>query len=142
MGSVALNKPIVGMAADSATGGYWLVAADGGIFSFGGAPFDGSTGSIVLNRPIVGMEANETGTGYRFVASDGGIFDFGSSGFFGSSLPSVATQPETAPTPTSTTHHQHHQHHAATDDDTLRRHGTSVERHAHGEPHVWLCNGL
>ncbi len=46
-----------GMAADPATGGYWLVAADGGIFSFGDAPFYGSTGNIVLNRPIVGMTA-------------------------------------------------------------------------------------
>ena len=34
---------------------YWLVATDGGIFSFGGAPFYGSTGSIALNKPIVGM---------------------------------------------------------------------------------------
>ena len=39
------------------TGGYWEVAADGGIFSFG-APFYGSTGSLHLNAPIVGMEAN------------------------------------------------------------------------------------
>jgi hypothetical protein len=29
------------MAADLATGGYWLVASDGGIFSFG-APYLGS----------------------------------------------------------------------------------------------------
>ena len=64
------------MAADNATGGYWLVAADGGIFSYG-APFEGSTGSMVLNKPIVGMEAASDGSGYRFVASDGGLFSFG-----------------------------------------------------------------
>jgi hypothetical protein len=29
------------MAADPATGGYWLVAADGGIFSFGDASYYG-----------------------------------------------------------------------------------------------------
>jgi hypothetical protein len=41
---------------DSAGGnGYWLVAADGGIFTFGDAQFFGSTGAIRLNRPIVGM---------------------------------------------------------------------------------------
>jgi hypothetical protein len=51
---MTLNKPIVGMAADPATGGYWLVASDGGIFSFN-APFEGSTGAISLNKPIVGM---------------------------------------------------------------------------------------
>jgi hypothetical protein len=36
-------------------GGYWLVASDGGIFAFGDAAFEGSTGNITLNRPIVGM---------------------------------------------------------------------------------------
>ena len=35
--------------------GYWLVASDGGIFSFGDAAFHGSTGAIALNQPIVGM---------------------------------------------------------------------------------------
>jgi hypothetical protein len=33
---------------------YWLVASDGGIFSFG-TTFHGSTGGIVLDAPIVGM---------------------------------------------------------------------------------------
>ena len=54
MTGVPLNRPIVGMTVDPATGGYWLVASDGGIFSFD-APFEGSTGAIHLNRPIVGM---------------------------------------------------------------------------------------
>jgi hypothetical protein len=35
--------------------GYWLVASDGGIFSFGDAVFYGSTGGITLAQPIVGM---------------------------------------------------------------------------------------
>ena len=39
-----LNQPIVGMAATVDGGGYWLVASDGGMFSFGDAAFDGSTG--------------------------------------------------------------------------------------------------
>ena len=54
-----LNKPVVGMAAP-VTGGYYLVASDGGIFTYpttGGPPFYGSTGSIKLNKPIVGMTA-------------------------------------------------------------------------------------
>jgi hypothetical protein len=38
--------------------GYWLVAADGGIFAFGDAGFFGSTGSLILNKPIVGMASN------------------------------------------------------------------------------------
>jgi photosystem II stability/assembly factor-like uncharacterized protein/ribosomal protein L24E len=64
--------------------GYWLVASDGGIFSFGDAAFQGSTGSLRLNRPIVGMAATPSGTGYWLVASDGGIFSFGDAAFLGS----------------------------------------------------------
>jgi hypothetical protein len=45
------------MAATPDGAGYWLVASDGGIFSFGDAPFFGSTGAISLNQPIVGMSA-------------------------------------------------------------------------------------
>jgi hypothetical protein len=43
------------MAATPDGNGYWLVASDGGIFSFGDARFHGSTGGIHLNQPIVGM---------------------------------------------------------------------------------------
>jgi len=57
MGATRLNRPIVGMATTQDAGGYWLVAADGGIFSFGDANFYGSTGNIRLNQPIVGMSA-------------------------------------------------------------------------------------
>jgi subtilisin family serine protease len=64
--------------------GYWLVASDGGIFSYGNATFLGSTGGIPLNKPIVGLAATPTGKGYWLVASDGGIFAFGDAGFFGS----------------------------------------------------------
>jgi hypothetical protein len=79
-----LNRPIVGMAATPDGGGYWNVATDGGIFSFGDAAFYGSTGNIALNRPIVGMAATPDGRGYWLVASDGGIFSFGDAAFYGS----------------------------------------------------------
>ncbi len=84
MGGKHLNAPIVGMAADPATGGYWLVASDGGIFSFGNAKFYGSMGGKHLNAPIVGMASTPNGMGYWFVASDGGIFSFGNAKFYGS----------------------------------------------------------
>ena len=60
-------------------GGYWLVASDGGIFSFGDAHFYGSGAQITppLDRPVVGMAANPTGTGYWIVTRDGGVFYFG-----------------------------------------------------------------
>ena len=83
-GAVALNKPIVGMAATPDGGGYWLVASDGGIFSYGDAGFFGSAGAVALNKPIVGMAATPDGGGYWLVASDGGIFSYGEAGFYGS----------------------------------------------------------
>ena len=52
-GDLRLDAPIVGMAATPDGGGYWLVAADGGVFTFGDAPFDGSAGSNGLVAPIV-----------------------------------------------------------------------------------------
>jgi lysophospholipase L1-like esterase len=64
--------------------GYWLVASDGGIFTYGDAGFFGSAGAIALNRPIVGMAPTPDGGGYWLVASDGGIFTYGDAGFFGS----------------------------------------------------------
>ena len=64
--------------------GYWMVANDGGIFSFGQAPFLGSTGALRLNSPIVAMARTVTGRGYWLVAADGGIFAFGDAQFFGS----------------------------------------------------------
>lgn len=63
---------------------YWLVASDGGIFTFGNAGFYGSTGATRLNQPVVGMAATPSAGGYWLVASDGGIFAFGNAGFHGS----------------------------------------------------------
>jgi hypothetical protein len=71
-------------ASSAPTNGYWFVAADGGIFSYGDSSFYGSTGNLKLNQPIVGMSPTPTGRGYWFVAADGGIFSFGDAGFYGS----------------------------------------------------------
>ena len=83
-GGSHLNAPIVGMAASPSGHGYWMVASDGGIFSFGDAAFYGSEGGSHLNAPIVGMAASPSGHGYWMVASDGGIFSFGDAAFYGS----------------------------------------------------------
>ena len=64
--------------------GYWTVASDGGVFSFGGAPFEGSLGRVHLVKPIVSMAATRDGGGYWLVGSDGGIFAFGDAAFAGS----------------------------------------------------------
>ena len=81
-----------------------LVATDGGVFAFGGAPFYGSMGGQHLNQPIVGMASTADGRGYWLVASDGGIFAFGDARFFGSTGSIHLNQPIVgmAPTPTGT----------------------------------------
>jgi subtilase family serine protease len=64
--------------------GYWTVASDGGVFSFGQMAFYGSMGNKPLTRPIVGMAPTPSSRGYWEVASDGGVFAFGDAGFYGS----------------------------------------------------------
>jgi hypothetical protein len=96
-----LSRPIVGIAMTPSSNGYWLVASDGGIFTFGDAGFYGSTGAIRLNQPVVGMASTPSGHGYWLVASDGGIFTFGDAGFYGSTGATKLNQPiaGAAPTP-------------------------------------------
>ena len=81
------------MAATPDGHGYWLVASDGGIFSYGDAAFYGSTGNLTLNEPIVGMAAAPDGHGYWLVASDGGVFSYGDAGFHGSTGSLALNQP-------------------------------------------------
>jgi hypothetical protein len=63
---------------------YWMVASDGGIFTFGNAGFYGSAGSLPLNKPVVAMAPTASKSGYWLVASDGGIFSYGDASFHGS----------------------------------------------------------
>jgi len=86
------TNPTPAPAAASAPG-YWLLGADGGVFSFGAAGFYGSTGAIRLSRPAVAMAASRDGKGYWFAASDGGVFTFGSASFFGSTGAMTLNQP-------------------------------------------------
>ncbi|MBW3613778.1 MAG: CAP domain-containing protein [Actinobacteria bacterium] len=73
---------VAGMAAPS--GGYQLIAADGGVFSFGGAQFAGSGAELGLNEPVVGGANTKTGDGYMLFGRRGGVFAFGSVAFRGS----------------------------------------------------------
>ena len=84
-----LNGPVVDAIATPTGGGYWMVASDGGIFTFGDARFLGSLGALRLNAPVVGLAPTPSNDGYWLVATDGGIFAFGDAGFFGS-LGSIA----------------------------------------------------
>ena len=81
--------------------GYWMVASDGGLFSFGDAKFVGSAGGQALNKPIVAMTPTPSGLGYWMVASDGGLFAYGDAPFVGSAggLPLSRPIVDIAPTP-------------------------------------------
>ena len=61
-------------------GGYRLVAADGGLFSFG-TPFAGSAVGL-LQRAAVSLDTS--GTGYRIVSRDGSVYAFGGATWLGS----------------------------------------------------------
>jgi hypothetical protein len=88
------------MAATPSGHGYWLVASDGGVFTFGDARFYGSTGNVHLARPVVGMAATATGAGYWLVASDGGVFTFGDALYRGSAAGQSLPAPVVAIAPT------------------------------------------
>ena len=66
--------------------GYWVLGADGGVFTFGQAGYYGSTGGWKLNAPVISMAATKSGKGYWLLSSDGGIFSFGDAAqhFYGS----------------------------------------------------------
>ena len=83
-GGSGLLAKAVGIAATPDGQGYWLVSADGGVFSFGTAPFYDSMAGRHLGSPVVGIAATPDGRGYWLVSADGGIFAFGDAGFYGS----------------------------------------------------------
>jgi hypothetical protein len=64
------------MASAPGGNGYWLVASDGGVFTFGGAHFFGSMGGKHLDAPIVAMATDRATSGYWLAGSDGGLFAF------------------------------------------------------------------
>jgi hypothetical protein len=100
-GNMLLNRPVVDIAPAPSGSGYWLLAGDGGVFSFN-APFHGSTGGLRLNRPALRMAPTTTGGGYWFVASDGGVFAFGDAPFYGSMGGRFLVRPMIGVIPTST----------------------------------------
>ncbi len=85
-----LNGPVIASVATPTGDGYYMIATDGGVFSFGDAEFHGSTGSLVLNRPVVGIAPDPDDTGYWLVAADGGIFAYEAE--FQGSVPGVLAE--------------------------------------------------
>jgi hypothetical protein len=49
VGPLALNAPVASITPPAGASGYWLIAEDGGVFSYGNAPYEGS-------QPEIGMD--------------------------------------------------------------------------------------
>jgi hypothetical protein len=64
--------------------GYWMLAADGGVFAHGEARFFGSKAGTKLAAPLVGLAPTPTGAGYWLVDRRGEVFPFGDAAPFGS----------------------------------------------------------
>jgi hypothetical protein len=84
IGPQPIDKGAMDITRTASGNGYYIVASDGGVFSFGDAPFFGSMGDKHLNAPVVDMAVRPQGDGYWLAAADGGVFTFGSAPFCGS----------------------------------------------------------
>jgi hypothetical protein len=83
-----LNAPIVGVVPSADGGGYFMVAADGGVFAFGDATFEGSCPSIGgCSGTAVAVMPDASGDGYWLVTSSGGVYAFGDAASYGAPGP-------------------------------------------------------
>ena len=84
----SLNAPIVGMVPAANGGGYFMVASDGGVFSFGDARFEGSCPGIGgCAGKAVAVAPDASGNGYWVVTSTGNVYTFGDAPYFGAPGP-------------------------------------------------------
>jgi hypothetical protein len=97
----SLNAPIVGMVPSHDDGGYFMVAADGGVFAFGDATFAGSCPGIGgCNGAAVAVVPDATGGGYWVVTATGSVYafgdahDYGAPGPQGSAISSAVATPD------------------------------------------------
>ena len=74
------------MAARPQNDGYWMTAADGGIFAFGRAPFLGSGASPPRSSPCVSIGASTTGRGYALLLADGSVLPYGDVPYLGGAV--------------------------------------------------------
>ena len=97
------NASIVNITPTADGKGYWMVAEDGGVFSFGDAGYYGSSGQINPAQPAGGtnsfkpaepiqsMIPSVDDKGYLMIAADGGVFAFGDAPFLGSPVGGLST---------------------------------------------------
>ena len=74
------------MAADTATGGYWLVGADGTVTAFDAPAIDPPADQRPA-APVVGAAATADGNGLWEVTASGAVFAYGDARFQGPDAP-------------------------------------------------------
>ncbi len=82
--------------------GYFMVAADGGIFAFGDAKFEGSCydiGGCTQNGIPVAVMPDATGNGYWVVSALGSVYGFGDASYLGAPPSSAGSIASAAATP-------------------------------------------
>jgi predicted outer membrane repeat protein len=80
----SLGAPIVGLVPSRDGGGYFMVAADGGVFAFGDARFAGSCPGIGGCRgSAVAVMPDASGNGYWIVTDSGNVYGFGDAAYQG-----------------------------------------------------------
>jgi Bacterial Ig-like domain (group 3) len=90
-----LSAPIVGIVPTSDGAGYFMVSADGGVFAFGDAHFEGSCPGIGgCQGSAVSVIPDASGLGYWVVTSTGNVYAFGDAPYFGA--PGVQESPITS----------------------------------------------
>jgi hypothetical protein len=80
---VAIESPILAVAATPSGEGYWLMEAGGRVHPFGDAPALGSP-SLPDPEYAVSLVPTPSGKGYWLATQAGGIYSLGDAGFFGS----------------------------------------------------------
>jgi hypothetical protein len=83
--SAMIRNPAVDIAVTRSGQGYYVLARDGAVFSYGDAQYLGGRGGLDQeNAPFVAIEITSSGLGYWLVGADGGIFSYGDAVFYGS----------------------------------------------------------
>jgi hypothetical protein len=99
----AMLPTAAGVVSTSTGRGYWQVASDGGVFSYGDAQFHGSLPGLGIKvSDIIGMTRTPDDGGYWLVGADGGVFAFGDAAFYGSMAGQAMNAPVVAMAPTKT----------------------------------------
>ena len=87
-GARRLNAPIVAMVPTADGGGYFMVGADGGVFTFGDAAFEGSCPGIGgCAGAAVAVAPDASGKGYWLVTASGNVYSFGDAVYHGAPGP-------------------------------------------------------